>query len=953
MGTGNGKGLDVGGDGPRFHVLGPLEVRLRDRVLDLGGTRIRTLLALLTADAGRVTSVGTLVEALWGADAPRDAHRTVRTYVSRLRHSLAPADELITTHPAGYVLRVGPDAVDAARFEALVASGRDAADPATAAERFALALAVWRGDAYAEFADIPRLRAEAARLTGLRLGAVEDRVEAELATGAGRTLVEELTELTDRHPGHDRLWGQLMTALYRAGRQADALYAFAKARAVLAERFGLDPSPRLVEVHRRVLANDDRLTAPPAPTAVPVRAERSCPARNDLPGDIADFAGRKGELARLLDSGHGTVPTAMVIEALDGMAGVGKTTLAVHAAHRLAEHYPDGQLFLDLHGHTPSQVPVTPMAALDLLLRALGVPGERIPADQDARAALWRAELAGRSVLVLLDNAADAAQVRPLLPGTARSLTLITSRRRLVDLETARILSLDVLPEADAVALFTGVVGDERADAEPDAVREVVERCGHLPLAIRIAAARLRSRQAWTVRYLADRLVEAGSPLTELSAGDRSVAAAFALSYQRLETAQRRLFRLLGVHPGPDIDVPAAAALAAVDRAEAGRLLEGLVDDHLVQQPVTGRYRLHDLVRRHAHTVALAEEPEAERERALRRVVDFYLHTAYAGSRLLDQQHPAIDLGEPAAGCVPDSPPDDAAAMAWFDTNHRCVLAARAVVEEIGWDTAVWQLAWTLDNFHYRRGHLHDNIASWRAGLAAAERLGNVAVQARAHRRLGLVYAPLGRQHEALLHLRRSLALSERIGDTLGQAGVHFILALAWTHEEDDQRALTHATSARNLYREVGDTRWEVRALSMMGSCHTRLGHHGEARGYCESALVLGLEQGDVYGQADSLDNLGAIAARTGDRVQALRHYGEALDHWSHLDNTYRQAATLTAIGDAHTDPDLARAAWRRSAALYRERNLDEAAARVESRLTRPAVTTAMTNPARGWSTRS
>ncbi|MET1076092.1 MAG: tetratricopeptide repeat protein, partial [Umezawaea sp.] len=406
------------------------------------------------------------------------------------------------------------------------------------------------------------------------------------------------------------------------------------------------------------------------------------------------------------------------------------------------------------------------------------------------------------------------------------------------------------------------------------------------------------------------------------------------------------MFRLLGVHPGPDLDVPAAAALAAVDRAEAGRLLESLVDDHLVQQPVTGRYRLHDLVRRHAHAVALAEEPAADRDRALRRVVDHYLHTAYAGSRLLDQQHPAIDLGEPAVGSAPCSPRDDAAAMAWFDTNHRCVLAARAAVEEAGWDTAVWQLAWTLDNFHYRRGHLHDNIASWRAGLAAAERLGNVAVQARAHRRLGLVYAPLGRQREALLHLKRSLALSERIGDTLGQAGVHFILALAWTHQEDDQRALTHAAGARNLYREVGDKKWEIRALSMMGACHTRLDHHDEARGYCESALVLCLEQGDVYGQADTLDTLGAIAARTGDRVQALRHYEEALDHWRHLDNTYRQAATLTAIGDAHDDPALARAAWRGSAALYRERDLDEAATRVESRLARPAVPASLADTA-------
>ncbi|WP_372660223.1 AfsR/SARP family transcriptional regulator [Amycolatopsis kentuckyensis] len=925
-------------DGPRFQVLGPFELRVRDRALELGGFRIRTLLALLTANAGHVISVATLVDALWAAEAPRDAHRTVRSYVSRLRHSLVPADELITTHPAGYLLQPPPDAVDAARFERLVAAGRRAlpAEPAVAAGHLTAALAVWRGDAYAEFAEVPQLRAEATRLHGLRLGAIEDRVDAELTTGAGPDLVEELTGLTERHPGHERLWGQLMTALYRAGRQADALDTFARARTVLVERFGLDPSPRLVEVHRRVLANDRRLEAPAAPVAVRAGPPRAV--RSDLPGDIADFAGRGAELDRLLVSGLDAAPLAMVIEALDGMAGVGKTTLAVHAAHRLAERYPDAQLFIDLHGHTPGQPPIAPAAALDVLLRALGVPGERIPADLDARAAAWRSELAARSVLVLLDNAADAAQVRPLLPGTARSLTLITSRRRLVDLESARTLSLDVLPVADAVALFAGVVGDERAAAEPGAVRDVVERCGHLPLAIRIAAARLRSRPAWTVRYLADRLGEACSTLAELAVGDRSVAAAFALSYERLDEPRRRMFRLLGVHPGPEIDVPAAAALAGVTRAEANELLESLVDDHLVQQPLTGRYRLHDLVRRHARDVALAEEPEGARAGALRRVVDFYLHTAYAASRLLDQQHPPIDLEPPAAGCVPVALPDDAAAMAWFDTHHRCVVAARVAAGNAKWDTAVWQLAWTLDNFHYRRGHLHENIDAWRAGLAAAERLGNLGVQARAHRRLGLVYAPLGRQEEALRHLNRSLALSERVGDTLGQAGAHFVLALAWTHQDDDERALTHITSARDLYRDVGDEKWETRALSMMGACHTRLGHHDRAREYCESALARCREQGDVYGQADSLDNLAAIAARTGDSAAALRHYERAQDLWHRLDNTYRQAATHTATGDEHQrlgDLGRARAAWRRAAALYRAQHLDEAALEVEARLAR------------------
>jgi DNA-binding SARP family transcriptional activator/tetratricopeptide (TPR) repeat protein len=947
--------MDEPDERPEFRVLGPFEVRVRDRPLELGGPRIRTLLALLVANADRVTGMTTMADALWDVDATPGTRRTVRTYMSRVRRALAPvaaalgAADLIETRAAGYALRLSPAFLDAREFERLVTAGRTAlaaGDPVTASNQLSQALALWRGEAYEDFAGTPALLAETRRLHGLRLGAVEDRVDADLAGGAGEALIAELTALSERHPGHERLWGQLMTALYRAGRQADALDAFTRARAVLVDQFGLDPSPRLTEIHRRVLDNDSRLfpatTGPTPPSAPPPAdvAERA-PAgavRNYLPGDVADFAGRESELARLLAFRTGvahTAPTAVVIEAIDGMAGIGKTTLAVHAAHRLTEHYPDGRLFLDLHGHTSGQAPITPPAALDTLLRALGVPAARIPHDPDARAALWRAELAGRSTLVVLDNAADAAQVRPLLPGSGGTLVLITSRRRLVDLEPARILSLDVLPEADAIALFTGIVADDRLTAEPESVRDVVELCGRLPLAIRIAAARLRSRPAWTVGHLADRLRQARRPLAELSAGDRSVAAAFALSYRQLDAARQRMFRLLGLNPGLDIDVPAAAALAAVAPGEAERLLESLVDDHLLQQPVTGRFRFHDLVRQHARNTALAEEPEPGRVAALRRLVGFLLHTGHRGSRLLDQQHPPIDVGEPPDGCAPAPLRDDTAAMTWFDVNHQCVLAARQAAEDAGWDTCVWQLAWTLDNFHYRRGHLQDNITSWLAGLAAAERLHDLAVQARAHRRLGLVYGPFGKPAAALHHLNRSLTLAREIGDTLGQAGVHFVLALHWTHEKDDERALEHATSTLEQYRALGDPKWEARALSLIGACQSRLGRHEEARGHAEAGLALCRERGDGYGEADALDSLAAIDHETGHHGDALGRFRQALTLWRHLDNTYRQAGTLASMGDAHRaldHHDQARAAWQQAIDLYRARNLHPAADEIEKR---------------------
>jgi DNA-binding SARP family transcriptional activator len=628
-----------------FRVLGPFEVCVDDRRLELGGPRIRTLLAVLTANAGRVMQVGALVDALWGADAPPEAAQTVRTYVSRLRRSLAAAGQLIVTHPVGYTLRLVPDALDAGNFERLVAAGRDAltaARPADAAARLTSALELWRGDAYAEFGDVPLLRSEAGRLAAMRLAATEDRIDAELATGASSGLLDELTELTERHPGHDRVWGQLMIALYRAGRQVDAVEVFGRARAVLAGRFGLDPSARLTEIHRRLLNNDARLLGVPAAVATsPV------PARDDLPGDVARFTGRTAELSRLVAVPPGS--PAAVVAAIDGMAGVGKTTLAVHAAHLLAGNHRDARLFLGLHGHTPGRPPTTPMAALDTLLRALGVPGSRIPDDLDARAARWRAELATRSALVVLDDAADLAQIRPLLSGTARTLVLVTSRRRLVGLDSALSVSLDALPEADAVALFAGVLGDDRA-ADTGAVHDVVDRCGYLPLAIRLAAARLRARPSWPVRYLAERLRGLGWPLAELEADGCGVAAAIAPSCDHLAPPARRMFRLLGLHPGPDFDAPAAAALAAVAVPEAERLLENLVDDHLLRQSAAGRYRFHALVRRHAHAAALAEEPEPERRAALRRV-DSSRHPAHHGGR------PPISLGPAAAVSFPSSTP--------------------------------------------------------------------------------------------------------------------------------------------------------------------------------------------------------------------------------------------------------------------------------------------------------
>jgi DNA-binding SARP family transcriptional activator len=926
----------VGAGGLRFSVLGPLTASRAGQQIELGWAKQQSVLAVLLLEMNRPVSVAKIVDAVWGQPAPRDARNALQTNISRLRRVLesAPGNDesrvLISTE-GGYLLRGRPEHVDIAIFDRHLATahdGRQRGDLPSAAAEIDLALAVWRGEPFSGLSG-PLIDAERQRLHQRHIDALELRATIMMDRGLDEAAVADLSRLVNDYPLQERLRAKLMVALYRIGRQADALAVFQDIRQRLADELGVDPGRELSELHQQILRADPAMAGPARPVAPAVR--------NDLPGDIADFTGRTAEMTRLLTARTSTAKvSAIVIGAIDGMAGVGKTTLAVHAAHRLTHRYPDAQLFIDLHGHTSSQRPVTPQSALDTLLRALGVPTDRIPNDLEARAALWRAELANRSALIVLDNAADAAQVRPLLPGAAQSLVLITSRRRLLDLDLDHTLSLDVLPSADAVALFVSVVGDDRTTAEADAVHDVIEQCGYLPLAIRIAAARLRTRPAWTVAYLAGRLRQARSPVTELSAGDRSVAAAFSLSYQHLETAQQRMFRLLGVHPGPDFDVPAAAALAAIEPAAAERLLEDLVDAHLLQQPTVGRYRFHDLLRQHAHITAQTDEPETVRTEALRRVVDFYLHTAYNGSRLLDEQHPPIEIEAPAAGCVPGSLADDAAAMVWFDDNHNCVLAARTAAEDKGWDTAVWQLAWTLDNFHYRRGGIHANVTAWRAGLAAAERLGDLAVQARAHRRLGLTLAPTGKTAEAHHHLRQSLALSEQIGDTLGEAGAHFVLALTWARQQDDHQALAHATRALVLYRTIGNSKWEVRSLSMIGACHTRLGDHDRARGFCESALKLCRRQDDHYGQADSLDSLGAIASHTGQYTEAAQHYEQALALWIELDNTYRQADTLAEIAATHVrldHHDHARRAWRQAVDLYRSQRRDAEVQRTEQLL--------------------
>ena len=582
--------------GFEFRLLGPLSVTYRGQPVPVGAPKHRALLAALVVDANRVVPVDTLVERLWGERAPSGARVTLQNHVMRLRRvlaSVAAADPVLTATD-GYLLAADDDRVDLRRFDTLLDRAcaiLAEAGPARARPLLAEALALWRGDALVDIRSDALHREIVPALQERRLRAVELRVEVDLRLGRHAQLIAELAELTARHPLREGLWTARLLALYRSGRQAEALAAYRVVSGLLASDLGIDPGPALRDMHRAVLANDPALRAPTARLVVETGSSPVPSTRDDLPAQLPDFTGRATELAALL-----ALPDragAALVATIDGMPGVGKTALAVRAAHLLAARYPDARLYVDLHGHSPREQPARPFAVLGGLLRALGVADH--PSTVEERSALLRMTLAGRKALIVLDNAASGAQLRPLLPGAAGCLVLVTSRRRLTDVDVALALSVDVFSPACANRLFQRIAGTEATEAS----REVVRRCGYLPLAIRIAAARLRTRPTWTAQHLVSRL-RSRNRLTELAVGDRSVLTAFDTSYQRLGPPQQALFRLLGRLPLAGFDLPAAAFVAGLPVQATERLLEDLLDAQLIEAPEPGRYRAHELIREYA-----------------------------------------------------------------------------------------------------------------------------------------------------------------------------------------------------------------------------------------------------------------------------------------------------------------------------------------------------------------
>jgi DNA-binding SARP family transcriptional activator/tetratricopeptide (TPR) repeat protein len=864
-------------------VLGPLEVLVDGRPLALTTGRLRTVLATLAISAGRMVALERLATAVWtGEQPPAKPHAAVRMYVSRLRGMLGAGS--ITGTSAGYTLNLRPEQVDVLRFTELLESAAAAPDEH---ERITQALALWRGKPFEDVESTWLEQSQSPELVERYLAAMERRIDLEIAAGRTEGLVAELHQLTTQHPLRESLWLRLLTVLDRGGRQAEALEQYEIIRVRLAEELGADPGPALQRLFRDLLTGR-------TPPVQPAAATTAVPPRQ-LPAPPPSFAGRARELAALEQVRDAST---VVICAVDGMAGVGKTALAVQAAHRIGERYPHGQLFIDLHGYTPGVEPVEPGEALDRMLRALGIPGAQIPAGIDERAALYRTQLADRQLLIVLDNAATEAQVRPLLPGAPGCLVLVTSRRRLAGLDPTHTLSLDILPTPDAVALFRQTAGHTGQPFE--LLAQLVELCGRLPLAIRVAAARLRSHPSWNLTHLVERLRDQQHRLAELAAGARSVTAALDLSYQDLSPEQREAYQLLGLHPGAEIDVYASAALLDSIPRHASRMLDQLLGAHLLLEPAAGRYRFHDLTRAHAAHTAVRHQAEPARRTALNRLLAYYGHTA---SLAMDAAYPYERERRPQitpAGTPTAELADPTAALGWLDAELPNLLAAARYAGEHGEPAHVLHLSAVLHRHLYTRGHYHDAEALHHRALAAARTTGERVGELNALNELGHIHQRQGRYKHAAEFYHQVLRLARTAGDRPSKRTALNGLGYLQLMQGRRERAAGYYRQALKLARAIGDRPGERAALSGLSDVLWLQGRYPEATDHYRQALQLARAIGDRPGEQAALSGLGHIDLLQGRYPQAADHYRQALQLARTTGNRSGELNVLNGLGHIH-----------------------------------------------------
>ena len=911
-------------DSPRFTVLGPVRAWRGDVEIDCGPPTQRKVLALLLVAGGQPVSMAQLTELLWEDAPPISAANSVHRSVGMLRRQFVPdlptrrRGQWLVRQQGNYLLNVGPDTLDLLRFRQLGSSASARPDPAAALPEFRAALDLWHGPCASGIELTARAQPAFTRIDRERVLLAQQTAEAARAAGRPQDVLTVLRELATLNPTDEALHAELVLCLAAAGYQAEALNAYAAVSRALIDEIGVQPGRALRAAQDQVLRQQTSEQQPRAPrvTAPPVRTDRVVrPAQ--LPPDLRVFAGRGEELALLAASvpvGGRGVP----ITAINGMAGVGKTTLAVHWAHQLAPRYPDGQLYVNLRGFDSSGHRLPTDKALAGFLHVLGVPPNRIPSDTAEQSALYRSLLANRRMLVLLDNACDVAQVRPLLPATPGCLVVVTSRRALIGLAAshgAHLVELRPFAAPEARETLARRIGADRLAAEPGAVAEVLAACGGLPLAIAVVAARALVNERLSLAAIAAELRDERTRLDALDASDAAVdvRSVFSWSYQMLGERAAALFRLLSVPPGPDISAPAMAALAGRDLAGPRRCLAELIQFALLTETAAGRYAAHDLLRSYAEELSVEQDPSSSRTEARARLYDYYLHSMRGpGPTLMSWVRMA--LPDPRPGVVPERLTDRAEASAWFEREHLVLANAVGQASE---DPALrhysWQLALSMQPYLHRLGYWADWIILMTTALGAATAAQDRFAQAQCHRSLAGAFHMLGRNDQAVVELSRT----RRLFDALGHVDENARLEanFGWVREEQHryEEALAHFQRAVELFAKDDDRSGQALATLGIGQAYRGLGEYRSAAETIERAIALYRELDDRGGQGYGWERLGTVCYAEGELVTAADYYRRAIELHQLENNTAAVLDTQVKLGDiqfALGDDAGARALW-------------------------------------------